>query len=79
MARHFGKCPNRESVYLKPEIRQVPVKNIFVRFPQAVDGSFEAENRKHLQKKYVNAFPILLEVLGKVIRAEYELRKTRRK
>ncbi len=38
MARHLGKCPNRESVYLKREIRQVPVKNIFVRFPQAVDG-----------------------------------------
>src|SRR5215471_12656555 len=29
--RHYGKCPNREPVYPKPEIRQVLVKNIFAK------------------------------------------------
>jgi hypothetical protein len=33
--RHFGKCPNRESVYLKHSIRQAFVKNILQKFPQA--------------------------------------------
>ena len=31
---HFGKCPNRESVYRISRIRQVPVKLFFVSFPQ---------------------------------------------
>ena len=34
---HFGKCPNRESVYLKPGIRQAPSKIFFEVFLSPVD------------------------------------------